>query len=159
MLRRNREEPWFDPKICCYRKRGWYCTRQQGHSGSCALKPRWWVNKMWLLLVVSVVLMITSVLLVLSLWGHHKKPAPQTPPPPISATAYADSIPYLELDDDLAALIVVKEKYPWLRPWAEPTIMEIDLVLAGQSGDQDEAMKDIRTGMQMLTRMEYNDTI
>lgn len=23
-------------------KRGWWCSRQRGHSGPCALRPKWW---------------------------------------------------------------------------------------------------------------------
>jgi hypothetical protein len=28
---------------CTYRmKRGWYCLRDWGHAGPCALRPHWW---------------------------------------------------------------------------------------------------------------------
>lgn len=64
-----------------------------------------------------------------------------------------------ELADDLAELAVIKEDYPWMRPWAEPTLAVINRLLAGDDKNTDDDLEQLRHDMDVLKRMKQYDTI
>jgi len=36
---------WFKGKMICNKPpKGWWCSREPGHTGPCAARPRWWMR-------------------------------------------------------------------------------------------------------------------
>lgn len=89
------------------------------------------------------------VVAILAFWPFHHKPEPK---PRATVTIISAS----ELADDLAELADIHDNYPWLRPWAEPTLDVISRLLDTPTDDD---MEQLRHDMKVLQTMEDNDTI
>ena len=85
-------------------------------------------------------------------WPFHHKAKPE-PPTPVRVVSLA------ELKEIAAATVELKDihdNYPWLRPWAEPTLDVISRLLDTPTDDD---MEQLRHDMKVLQTMEDNDTI
>lgn len=85
-------------------------------------------------------------------WPFHHKPKPE---PHVSARVVSLD----ELKEIAAATVELKDihdNYPWLRPWAEPTLDVISRLLDTPTDDD---MEQLRHDMKVLERLEVNDTI
>lgn len=94
--------------------------------------------------------MIAAVL-VLAFWPHHHKPKSALAPTVTIVSAK-------ELADDLAELADIHDNYPWLRPWAEPSLAVIGRLLDADPNADDD-LEQLRHDMKVLQTMEDNDTI
>ena len=91
------------------------------------------------------------VVAILAFWPFHHKPEPK---PRATVTIISAS----ELADDLAELADIHDNYPWLRPWAEPSLAGIGRLLDADPNADDD-LEQLRHDMKVLQTMEDNDTI
>ncbi len=89
------------------------------------------------------------VVAILAFWPFHHKPEPK---PRATVTIISAS----ELADDLAELADIHDNYPWLWPWAEPSLGVVNRLLNAPNADD---MDQLRHDIKALKAMEDNDTI
>ena len=96
--------------------------------------------------------MLACVLALTVLWPFHHKSKPE-PPIPVRIVSLD------ELKEIAAATVELKDihdNYPWLRPWAEPTLDVISRLLDTPTDDD---MEQLRHDIKALRAMEDNATI
>ena len=89
------------------------------------------------------------VVAILAFWPFHHKPEPK---PRATVTIISAS----EMADDLAELANIHDNYPWLRPWAEPSLDVVNRLLVDPTADD---MDQLRHDIKALKAMEDNATI
>lgn len=64
-----------------------------------------------------------------------------------------------KVQEYVAALADIQQHYPWLRKWAEPSLVTVNRLLSGEDIDVDADMDQLKHDLTVLEQMEQNDTI
>ena len=96
--------------------------------------------------------MLACVLGLAIVWPFHHKPKPE----PHVTVRVLELDELKEIGAATAELKDIHDNYPWLRPWAEPTL---DVINRLMDAPNDDDIEQLRHDMKALEKMEDNATI